>query len=237
MQNKLYFLDEQEKNRILNLHESRTQGQYLLNEAIDRKSLTKKMSDICTQGTYGTGSFTEQQVDSYAKNFKTNFPAGATYKSNESLRTIAQNIRNMKTISNYCRVAKKYKQIGGKTFNGTLSEWISKNVYQDIAWELYIKQPFEELIKNAEVAKQKGDEADFAFYQSGTTTGQTQQQVAQQPATNYQQVAGGYVLNPFTTQAVNTLRNAIGITGQGGLNQTDINQLYAKIATLPNKTV
>jgi hypothetical protein len=32
MQKKLYFLDQDEKNRILNLHESRTKKQYLLNE-------------------------------------------------------------------------------------------------------------------------------------------------------------------------------------------------------------
>lgn len=32
MQKKLYFLDDQEKNRILNLHENRTQSQYLVNE-------------------------------------------------------------------------------------------------------------------------------------------------------------------------------------------------------------
>ena len=32
MNKKLYFLDEDEKNRILNLHESRTKKQYLLSE-------------------------------------------------------------------------------------------------------------------------------------------------------------------------------------------------------------
>ena len=32
MQKKLYYLDEQEKNRILNLHESRTKKHYLINE-------------------------------------------------------------------------------------------------------------------------------------------------------------------------------------------------------------
>ena len=32
MKKKLYFLDEEEKNRILNLHESRTKKQYLINE-------------------------------------------------------------------------------------------------------------------------------------------------------------------------------------------------------------
>jgi hypothetical protein len=32
MQKKLYFLNEEEKNRILNLHESRTKKQYLVNE-------------------------------------------------------------------------------------------------------------------------------------------------------------------------------------------------------------
>jgi hypothetical protein len=36
MNKKLYFLDEDEKNRILNLHESRTKKQYLINETISK---------------------------------------------------------------------------------------------------------------------------------------------------------------------------------------------------------
>lgn len=39
MNKKLYFLDEDEKNRILNLHESRTRKQYLISEQIATTSL------------------------------------------------------------------------------------------------------------------------------------------------------------------------------------------------------
>lgn len=41
MQKKLYFLDEEEKNRILNLHESRTKKQYLISEQTTSNLQTK----------------------------------------------------------------------------------------------------------------------------------------------------------------------------------------------------
>ena len=62
MQKKLYFLDEQEKNRIIELHESRTQKQYLLNEASTRENFNKKINDICNAGTYGTGNLSTAEV-------------------------------------------------------------------------------------------------------------------------------------------------------------------------------
>ena len=56
MQKRLYFLNEEERNRILNLHESRTKKQYLVNEgglgAGDYNSnpqVTKKTNDIETK--------------------------------------------------------------------------------------------------------------------------------------------------------------------------------------------
>jgi hypothetical protein len=74
MQKKLYFLNEEEKNRIINLHESATKKQYLLNE----------------QTTLPKGSWTKEQkevFDSTISNF-------GTYSSRGPL---------IKNIKNFCR--------------------------------------------------------------------------------------------------------------------------------------
>jgi len=52
MQKKLYFLNEEEKNRILNLHESRTKKQYLISEQLYQKP--EWMKNISTKGTLNT---------------------------------------------------------------------------------------------------------------------------------------------------------------------------------------
>lgn len=293
MQKKLYFLDEQEKNRILYLHESRTKGQYLLTEAINRTTYINKVDGICKNKTFGSGNFTDTKVLKSAKLMIQNLPNTLGYYSNSNLETISKNIRTFGTIGNYCRIAEKYKEIGGpaqqynKDTEPSLTSWLTRYVYDDNAWILYVKQPLEELIKNSETAKEKSNKTmaewsgypcvysnpnakeiplqdgtvsyqliGFYFYNNGRKMDEKTRQMSsyhctsentigegpkpaggqtQQPATNYQQVAGGYILSPFTTNVVDQIRTSIGITGQGGLNQTDINQLYAKIATLPNK--
>ena len=70
MQKKLYFLDEQEKNRILNLHESRTKKHYLINETesktqaeIDAKSnpaLKKTLDSKKAKQTHETKLYTNR---------------------------------------------------------------------------------------------------------------------------------------------------------------------------------
>ena len=52
MQKKLYFLNEEEKNRILNLHESRTRKQYLTSEQLYKTP--EWMKQIPTKGVLNT---------------------------------------------------------------------------------------------------------------------------------------------------------------------------------------
>ncbi len=246
MQKKLYFLNEEEKNRILNLHESRTKSQYLLSEAIDRKTFTKKVDDICVAGTYGRGNFTDEKIKKDAEVMVRNF--SGTRKSNEGLKTIADNIRKFNSIGNYCRVAKKYKELGGP--GSSLTDWTRTFVYMDNAWELYIKQPLEELIKNSEALKQKGDQ-DYAQGVYGTQSKDKSNQdyaaladtaIAKEKSkvgggTN--QVAGGTILAQVVTpQVVTQLRTLGGLTDTAQtLTQKDINDLYTKLFNqLPKKT-
>lgn len=232
---KLYFLNESEKERILHLHENRTKNQYLLleekyltdkqrvnlgilSEAVDRSSLTKTVSDICSQETYGSGSFTEKDVNTFATFLKDKL-ASNTYKSNEQWKTIAETIKNMKTISNYCKVVVKYKEIGGRMFNNKLIDYMSRMIYSDNAWELYIKVPFEEIIKNAQTAKPKED-----------TTAQVQNQTLQLGVTmikNYCSASQGGKVNDAAYEVFK-----FATSGFGPMSTPTYNNVLSKIKTL-----
>ena len=144
------------------LEDKRNADLGVLTEAFDRSSLSKTIDKACSENLYGSGSFSEDNVNVFAEWFKKNL--SLEYKSNDHLKLIAKSIRNMETISNYCRVAKKYKAIGGSTYNDKVIDFMSKMVYYDNAWQLYIQLPFEDIIKNAEVAKEKGNSEYLATF-------------------------------------------------------------------------
>lgn len=233
MQKKLYFLDEQEKNRILNLHESRTHGQYLLNEATHTRTFDEKINNICKSNNYGQPNISAAEVERISNALSNTYlKPGSGYMNNQSLNRMSKLISDTKNIVNFCLVFKKFKD----TTNRNLMTELNRFIYKNNVWDFTVKFPIEKLIQVSEEMKQKGDEAAYAEYMTGTTTAQTtQQQVVQQPVTNYQKVAGGYVGNAFSGNVVKQLRDTVGITGEGGLGQNDINQLYAKISALPNK--
>jgi hypothetical protein len=234
MQKKLYFLNEEEKNRILSLHESRTKSQYLLSEAIDRKTFTKKVDDICTTGTYGKGNLTDEKIKKDAEVMVRNFTG--TRKSNESLKVIADNIRKLNSIGNYCKVAKKYKELGGR--GSSLTDWMRTFVFMDNAWELYIKQPLEELIKNSEALKEKSNQ-DYTQGVDGTQAKDNSNKdyaayadaaiAKSKVGGGTNQVAGGTILPQVVTpDVVKQLRTMGGLTDTAAtLTQKDINDLYA----------
>ena len=218
------------------LEDKRNTDRGVLNEAVDRSSLTKTISDICSQGTYGSGSFTEPDVNTFAEWFKTNLTSSR--KSNEELNTIAKTIKNMKTISNYCRVVVKYKEIGGRMKNNKMIDWMSSLIYYDNAWELYIKVPFEEIIKNAQTEKQKSDEAYSNAYSNPTTQASNIQQSGRplkndsnSDSSSQSTTSGGdfgtIYPNVFTPSVVSLIKGKIGSSDKSSsLTQDDINKLY-----------
>lgn len=286
MQKKLYFLDEQEKNRILNLHENRTQNQYLLTEAINRDTFNNKIRNICKSNLYGQPTISSAEVEKISNALSNVYlKPGSGYMNNDSLDRMSQKLAETKNIVNFCLVLKKFEETTKRDLMGELSRF----VYTNNTWDLSVRLPLDKLIKVSEEIKQKSDAAyminptdtivgwdkypcvpqqkgaiDYESRQTPTDTtnwiqvgqfvyskegkkfkdGDNKNQTdyscetefqAQQPATNYQKVAGGYVGNTFSGNVVKQLRDSVGITGEGGLDQNDINQLYAKISALPNK--
>jgi hypothetical protein len=87
MQKKLYFLNEEEKNRILNLHESRTKSQYLLSEqTTDADNALITFKDMLNKYKIGKKPAYELLTTfptSYAETFYKNLPD----KTKETIKT------------------------------------------------------------------------------------------------------------------------------------------------------
>ena len=67
---KLYFLNEEEKNRILNLHESATKRQYLGEEQTDRQTNINKVYCGVKNGVITAGGWKDKKWDDYVKTYK-----------------------------------------------------------------------------------------------------------------------------------------------------------------------
>ena len=167
MQKKLYFLDEQEKNRIIELHESRTQKQYLLNEASTRENFNKKINDICNAGTYGTGNLSTAEVQKISDTLSNTYlRLNSGYMNNNSLNRMTQLISGTKLISNFCLVLKKFNE----TTQRSLMYEFDRFIYNTTAWDLAVRMPLDNLIKNSDEFKQKSD-TDYQKISQGITSG------------------------------------------------------------------
>jgi hypothetical protein len=122
---KLYFLNEEEKNRILNLHESRTKKQYLINEQrfTDgrekyvkffncEKAKNKDINDTLNDPKYSIG-------DWYNK------------------------LRTTKTYEEFCTIVRSYKKFKKQDLFTRLDSWISSGY-----WNSYIEQPLNSVTKD-----------------------------------------------------------------------------------------
>lgn len=154
MQKKLYFLDEQEKNRIIELHESKTQKQYLLNEASTRENFNKKINDICNAGTYGTGNLSTAEVQKISDTLSNIYlKPGSGYKNNATLNRMAQLISGTKLISNFCLVLKKFNE----TTQRNLMREFDRFIYNTTAWDLTVRMTLDNLIKISDEFEQKSN--------------------------------------------------------------------------------
>jgi hypothetical protein len=237
MQKKLYFLNEEEKNRILSLHESRTKNQYLLNEAT-RSGFSTKINDICKAGTYGTGDFTENNVNSFTDSFLKWLKPNSGYLTIKQFNAMSQTITNMKNIANFCKISKKFQEIG-LTKQPLINE-LDRFTYENAAFASGIEKPLNDLIKNSEALKQKSEQ-DYAQGVDGTQSKDNSNKdyaaladtaIAKEKSkvgggTN--QVAGGTILPQVVTpDVVKQLRTMGGLTDTAAtLTQKDINDLYA----------
>jgi len=97
MQKKLYFLNEEEKNRILNLHESRTKKQYLISEQeVAQSTLHKQKNEIAW--------------DKFLKNVKNSLKGYC--EKNQSGKVDPGTLTNFKNA-----VEEKYYGLGGMSYD------------------------------------------------------------------------------------------------------------------------
>jgi hypothetical protein len=237
MQKKLYFLNEEEKNRILNLHESRTKNQYLLNEAT-RLGFSTKINDICKAGTYGNGDFSENNVKRFTDSFLVWLKPNTGYLNQDSFNKMSNTFANMKNIANFCKISKKFQEIG-PTKQPLINE-LNRFTYNDAAFASGIENPINVLIQNSEKLKQKSNQ-DYTQGVDGTQSKDNSNKdyaaladtaIAKEKSkvgggTN--QVAGGTILPQVVTPDVlKQLRTMGGLTDTAAtLTQKDINDLYA----------
>jgi hypothetical protein len=139
---KLYFLNEDEKHRILNLHKKR----FNLNEdnvdygtpnikipssgiKIDRSSLEKlennlvfspnqKFTEIvqfkCKNNMYG-GTPNEKIVQENLGYFKANFIGRSFWFTDDALKNISNKIKGLGTMANFCKLSEEFEKLAGKS--------------------------------------------------------------------------------------------------------------------------
>ena len=139
MQKKLYFLNEEEKNRILNLHETRTKKQYLLNEQtevcpnqlpMDRvESDIRNLSDIFKnmEKAFVRMFYQKERVVEIYNTIKKLSSKNVYDEMNQKCHNALQY-----TIDNF----QEFDQVGrfisyGKTLDQYLREFTKKGSYQD----------------------------------------------------------------------------------------------------------
>lgn len=132
MQKKLYFLNEEEKSRILNLHESRTKKQYLINEV--------RFNDGREKYVY----FFSCKLDkSNSEN-----PEYADYIYNRIKKNIYYEkwntkLTGIKTYETFCGTVRAYKNKYENDLFTELDNWIS-NGY----WKEWVETPLSLAIKD-----------------------------------------------------------------------------------------
>lgn len=272
MQKKLYFLDEQEKNRILYLHESRTQGQYLLNEQIGEipypTGVSKKAVDRIlnfskeNQKKFSGSLLNRIQIETIDKEFGAGtyqkFVAaggGKVLKGEKKFSTPKVSFDNYKCVRGYIKDSKnysgrKYIDQGGNLMSGIFAQVMS-GMGVGITYTYYDNGVM--FYKDQSNKRIPSEEDTFYKYScNGNKIELTQELVnidgkkittnekkpSTQAATNYQQVAGGYVSpNLVTPEKIQQIRTTIGSQETSKtLSQTDINNLYATLFNaLPKK--
>lgn len=195
MQKKLYFLDEQEKNRILYLHESRTKGQYLLNEVDDLGTQQYQQS----QGVETTKEKTPQQkkFDDKKNRVKTldSKCSGAKVNKNNPLYLEFGNwinssgkwqkgrlekiLKKINNLQQYCEVSQTLKSLAtpGQPYEylkKSIGEYLESQISRVASWTQWFEQPLKPLLDSVGLNKaEKGASSNEAWkkYPCVTTTG------------------------------------------------------------------
>ena len=156
MQKKLYFLNEEEKNRILNLHESRTKKQYLINE----QSLTDWETKL-----WNNKKNRAETLDNKCKAYPMEFIGSPIVKeihpeiNRQDWEPFRKSLEKIKDIKEYCQISNsliKGGMIDDKPFKSrknTLGSGLANYIYNKVAypssWIKYFEEPLKNVLKSA----------------------------------------------------------------------------------------
>jgi hypothetical protein len=242
MQKKLYFLNEEEKNRILNLHESATKKQYLLegqrsdmstaNKGYIQKRDTKfeTINYECNIDKYTdvTPTLDKEYLVQQIKYLSTNWSFHIGPEAAAALKNIFT--KQMLTIGDYCAVDKKYVEKYGKH----ISYDVNYAFYENTAWEDSFFNPVNNLLKKSkttpppntpEQPKETGGLMKGIVSKHRETMKQTPSTTQQEPSTQTQQPPSGIRITRSVQAEIPTLLQSAGIK-DAQLNQTNLTQLY-----------
>ena len=166
MQKKLYFLDEDEKNRILNLHESRTKKQYLVNEQrfeysqekitkpqttktstpaqknfYDKENRVKTLDSKCTSSTPNDKNPLYKELGDWMDYTGT----GGSWGTGR-LEGILKKINGIKE---YCQLSATFKSKGtpnqGRN-KESIGQYLLRRVKYMNSWEQYFEKPLKPIL-------------------------------------------------------------------------------------------
>ena len=178
MNKKLYFLNEDEKNRILNLHESATKKQYLLGEQTSLSMLqpitqmfseptekkakfwynadrrAKKLDKICKNK--GTDSKENQNIKPFINWLITTQTSnrGGSEKLN-AWSQIPDILSKVQTLNNFCSIKPTLLNLVGnddikkEVSNKGVALWLKENISSEKSWIKYFEEPLESVLKEA----------------------------------------------------------------------------------------
>jgi len=243
MQKKLYFLNEEEKNRILNLHESRTRKSYLtegnsritnpklaVNDWVkSRDSSFEEINKMCKDETLLKSAEwlnkKDQTIDSAVS---TLFDSATNWYYNispQQAKLTLQEIKNMGNLANYCLVNKRFKELKGYD----ISYLMNNAFYKNKAWEEYFYNPIKSYFDSKNVVVAPKDNKNTQTPTVKNIMADLKTKTLASKVTTPPLASGIGTTTRSVSSQIPTLFQQAGIEGTS-LTQDTINKLYDKLS-------
>lgn len=164
MQKKLYYLDESEKQRILNLHEDRTRKQYLIEQGLlgggvkipqteieknwnESRNIVKKINDKCS--TINSTDLNDSAYNKIKKNIE-NIKKDSSLLKTGTWNDLKNSLNNI-NLQNFCTISNTLKK--EKIINNTLSDYLFSGIFSEDSFDTYFMKPLSNVLKEVEGEK------------------------------------------------------------------------------------
>lgn len=141
---KLYYLDESEKERILNLH-NKHKGN-LLNESEDRIKFNEDVREKCKKYESIKPTKSIKELNTIADGINSNIVA-SNYASDETEKNIKGFLSQIKTTADFCSLYKIYKTRHSRA-GGDLLGLLSYEFFNGENWKNHVKLPILDAIED-----------------------------------------------------------------------------------------